>query len=306
VILETNSLVPGIIIEGFIAQHCGYNEYHVFVSGGGMQDKSGQVVLITGASSGIGYACARALSAEAYRVYGTSRAPAGDEENIRLLTMDVTDDASVDSAIQQVLDVEGRLDIVVNNAGMGYGGAVEDTSLKEARTTIETNFLGVLRVCRAVLPAMRAQGKGLIVNISSIGGLVGLPFQGLYSASKYALEGMTKALRAEVKSFGIRVVLINPGDLATSFTKNRRLCQASRSNSVYARQFKRTLAIIEKNENGGSSPDIVAKTLLKAVSSPRPKPRYVIGNPFERLVVWLLPWFPESVFEWGVSQYYGM
>jgi NAD(P)-dependent dehydrogenase (short-subunit alcohol dehydrogenase family) len=306
VIHETNNLVLGIIIEGFIAQHCGYNEYHVFIFGGGMQDKSSQVVLITGTSSGIGYACARVLSAESHRVYGTNRASAGDEDNIRLLKMDVTDDASVGSAIQQLLDAEGRLDVVVNNAGMGYGGAVEDTSLKEAKTTIETNFLGVLRVCRAVLPTMRAQSKGLIINISSIGGMVGLPFQGLYSASKYALEGMTKALRAEVKPFGIRVVLINPGDLATSFTKNRRMCQESRSNSVYAKQFKHTLAIIEKNENEGSSPDIVAKTLLKVVRSSRPRPRYIIGNPFERLVVWLLPWLPESVFEWGVSQYYGM
>jgi len=124
-----------------------------------MQNKIMPVILITGASSGIGYACAKTLSSNGYRVYGTSRRPSGEDWGFKLLQMDVGDDDSVRSAVQMILDETGRIDIVVNNAGMGYGGAVEDTSLAEAKVTMETNFFGVLRVCRAVLPAMRSQGR---------------------------------------------------------------------------------------------------------------------------------------------------
>lgn len=271
-----------------------------------MQNTIMPVVLITGASSGIGYACAKALSSKGYRVYGTSRTPSGEDWGFRLLQMDVGDDESVGSAVQRILDETGRIDIVVNNAGMGYGGAVEDTSLAEARDTLEINFLGVLCVCRAVLPVMRSQGKGLIVNMSSIGGMIGLPFQGLYSASKFAVEGMTEALRMEVKPFGIRVVLINPGDIATAFTKNRRQCQFSDEASAYHTQYQRTIAIIEKNETGGSNPELVARTLLKVVRSTSAKPRYIAGTMVERLAVVLHRLLPASVFQWAVSKYYGL
>ena len=210
------------------------------------------------------------------------------------------------TAVQVILAETGRIDIVVNNAGMGYGGAVEDTSLAEAKATMEVNFYGVMRVCKAVLPEMRSQGQGLIVNISSIGGLVGLPFVALYSASKYAVEGMTQALRLEVKPFGIRVVLINPGDIATGFTKNRRLCQGVGPISAYNAQFQRTLAIIERNEIQGSSPELVANTLLRVVRRKSPKMRYIAGNLFERLAVVLRRWLPEGVFSWAISKYYGM
>jgi NAD(P)-dependent dehydrogenase (short-subunit alcohol dehydrogenase family) len=271
-----------------------------------MGDNSMPVVLITGASTGIGFACAKTLSSAGYSVYGTSRNPSGEDQGFKWLRMDVADEESVRNAIQKLLDKEGRIDIVVNNAGIGYGGAVEDTSLDEAKATLETNFFGVLRVCHAVLPVMRSQGKGLIVNMSSIGGLVGLPYVALYSASKYAVEGMTQALRLEVNPFGINVVLINPGDTATDFTQNRRLCQQSGEGSAYYEQFQRTLAIIEKNEIEGSSPERVAKVLLRVVSSAKPKRRYIAGNLFERLAVILRRYLPESVFEWGIAKYYSM
>ncbi|MGC8873617.1 MAG: SDR family NAD(P)-dependent oxidoreductase, partial [Chloroflexia bacterium] len=154
------------------------------------------VVLITGASSGIGLACARYLADRGYRVFGTSRHPeACPPEPFPMIQMDVCDDASVLRGVEAVRERAGRIDVLVNNAGIGYGGAIEDTSLEEAHRQFETNFFGALRLCRAVLPIMRAQGSGLIVNMSSIGGLIGLPFQGLYSATKFALEGMSEALR---------------------------------------------------------------------------------------------------------------
>ena len=173
------------------------------------------VVLITGASSGFGEACADHLARRGYRVYGTSRRArfpeGGAEENPRMIPMDVCDDDSVRAAVEFVLAAEGRLDVVVNNAGLGMAGAVEDTSLEEARALFETNFFGMHRVCRAVLPTLRAQRSGLIVNISSIGGLIAIPFQGFYSASKFATEALTEALRMDYDAFGRVLSDTNPG-----------------------------------------------------------------------------------------------
>ena len=271
-----------------------------------MQNNKKPVVLITGASSGIGCACAKALHSNGYRVYGTSRTPSGSDSEFKLIKMDVSDGDSVKNAVQMVLEETGRIDVVVNNAGIGYGGSVEDTSLEEAKITMETNFYGPMRVCKAVLPVMRSQGKGLIVNISSLGGLIGLPYVGLYSASKFALEGMTEALRLEVKPFGIHVVVIDPGDIATGFTKNRRLCEATGATSAYNTQFQRTLKIIERNEIEGSSPDIVVKTLLRVLRSRSPKHRYIAATFIEKLAVVLSKILPEKIFAWAFSKYYDM
>lgn len=190
------------------------------------------VVFITGASSGIGKICAEHLHAKGYRVYGTSRRASSTPQAVgsdrfRLIAMDVNSEDSVQRAIQTVLVAEGRIDVVLNNAGDGVAGSVEDTSLDEAQRQLDTNFFGVLRVCHAALPIMRRQASGLIVNVSSLGGLVGLPFQGLYSASKFAVEGMTEALRMEVRPFGVRVVLVEPGDFRTGFTEQRRKAVAA-------------------------------------------------------------------------------
>ena len=180
------------------------------------------VVLITGASSGIGRACALHFARLGATVYGTTRRSPDDvagglrqelDDSVRLemLEMNVDDDESVRRGIGQVLERAGRIDALVNCAGFGIGGAIEETSDADAMAILETNLLGTLRVCRAVLPSMRQQRGGTIVNISSIGGRIALPFQGLYSASKYGVEGMTEALRMEVRPFGIRVVLVEPG-----------------------------------------------------------------------------------------------
>jgi NAD(P)-dependent dehydrogenase (short-subunit alcohol dehydrogenase family) len=254
------------------------------------------VVLITGASSGIGRACAEYLHGRGYRVYGSSRRAALDSP-FPFVQMDVTSEQSVAEAVQQVLQREGRIDVVLNNAGDGIAGAVEDTSIAEAQQQMDTNFFGVLRVCRAALPPMRRQGAGLIVNVSSLGGLVALPFQGLYSASKFALEGMTEALRMEVRPHGIRVVLVEPGDFRTGFTAQRRKVQAA-ADSVYAERFGRALAVMERDESRGADPLAVARLVERLIRRPSPRPRYKVGAWVQKLSAGLLrKLLPQKLYE---------
>ena len=183
-----------------------------------MKARNDRVVLITGASSGIGKACADHLAKGGYRVYGTSRKPPSVAP-FRMMQLDVTDDESVEGTVNELLKREGRIDVLVNNAGIAMAGAIEDTSVEEARTQLETNFFGAFRMCWVVVPTMRAQKYGYIVTISSIGGQIAIPFQGLYSASKFALEGLSESLRMEVRPFGIKVILIQPGDHRTALTQ---------------------------------------------------------------------------------------
>lgn len=271
-----------------------------------MVKKAEKVILVTGASSGIGRACATALAQQGHRVYGTGRNPRGAEGNFTMLPMDVTDAMSVQTAMQTLLDREGRIDVVVNNAGFGYGGAVEDTTIEEAQAIFDTNFHGVLRVCHTVLPTMRAQGSGTIINVSSIGGLIGLPFQGLYSASKYALEGMSEALRMEVKRFGIHVTLVEPGDTRTQFTANRRNTRGADENSTYREVYRRTLARIEADEANGAPPETVARTVMRVVATPRPKVRYVVGPFHQKLAVLVKRLVPSGLFERIIMMAYGV
>ena len=274
-----------------------------------MDNTDRKVILVTGARTGIGNACARRLSTLGHRVYGTSRTPSTadvTDPNFSLIGMNVDDARSVTEGIEGILAEEGRLDVVVNNAGFGYGGAVEDSSVAEAKQLFETNFFGVLRVCHAVLPHMRERGQGLIVNMSSIGGLMGLPFQGIYSASKFALEGLTASLRMEAKSFGIHVVLIEPGDIRTSFTANRRPTLATREYTPYREQYEKALARIEADEQGGPNPDLVARTLVRIMRQRTPKPRYVVGPFYEKVAVWAGRVLPGILFEWLIMKYYGL
>jgi NAD(P)-dependent dehydrogenase (short-subunit alcohol dehydrogenase family) len=264
------------------------------------------VALITGARTGIGRACADLLVDRGFRVYGTSRHPPDAEFGFTMLKMDVDHRTSVEAGVRTLLDEAGRLDVVVNNAGFGYGGAVEDTSIEQAKATFETNLFGVLRVCQAVLPTMRSQRAGLIVNVSSVGGRLGVPYQGLYCASKFAVEGMTEALRMEVKAFGIDVVLIEPGDTCTDFTENRRPNDSSVPASVYYEQYRETISRIEEDECNGASPTLVARTLLRAIRARSPRPRYVAARLFDRAAIWAKRWLPDSWFEWIVMKNYGL
>jgi NAD(P)-dependent dehydrogenase (short-subunit alcohol dehydrogenase family) len=267
-----------------------------------------RVVLVTGASSGIGEACARFLSQRGLRVYGFSRRATGTsktgDNGVVHLAMDITDDCSVKQAVGLVLEREERIDIVVNSAGIGIAGAIEETSIEEARMQLEVNFFGVLRVCRAVLPVMRERGSGYIVNIGSIGGLIALPYQGLYSASKFALEGLSESLRVEVKDFGIRVVIVEPGDHKTSFTENRRLTDESSGNSPYRDWFQRAVARMAADEQSNPGPERIARLVHKIATTANPRFRYTIGPGSQRAAVLLKRIAPYSIVESLMKRYY--
>jgi short-subunit dehydrogenase len=190
------------------------------------------------------------------------------------------------------------VDAVINNAGWGLMGAVEDTTIEEAKAQLETNFFGVLRVCREILPVMRAHGGGHVINISSLGGVVGLPFSGLYSASKFALEGLSEAVRLETSRFGIRVVLIEPGDFRTNFTAMRRMTRASASDSVYREAVARALAAQEKEERNGPGPESIALLVEQVLNSAHPRLRYTVGMASQRIVVPCKRFLPQRLFEW--------
>lgn len=270
-----------------------------------------KVVLITGASSGFGKACAVHLHDRGYRVYGTSRSgtalsevvAAAEGGNVPLLRMDVTDEESIASVMDCVWQLEGRLDVVVNNAGSGLAGAVEDTTIADAQWQLDTNFFGVVRVCRAVLPLMRKQGGGLIVNMSSMAGVVGIPFQSFYSASKFAVEGFSQALRGEVRRSGIKVVVIRPGDFNTGFTRNRKKVTPS-ADSPHAQAYSTALSIMEKDEANGPAPEQVAKLLARLVSSQSPTLCSTPGSVSQRLLIGLRGLMPMSAFERLLRAYY--
>jgi NAD(P)-dependent dehydrogenase (short-subunit alcohol dehydrogenase family) len=259
-----------------------------------------RVILITGTSSGIGQACARHLAARGWRVFGTQRAePSGTPvDGVEIVSMDVDDDASVAAGVARVVERTGRLDAVVNNAGYAAAGAVEDTSIAEAKAQFETNFFGVLRVCRAVLPILRSQGGGYLVNISSLAGTFGMPYAGMYSASKHAIEGLSESLRFEVSRFGIKVVMIEPGDFNTGMTQRRRVAAESTTNPAYREAFARALDKQNRDETTAPTPESIARLLERILNDPRPKLRYPIGMASQTMVGPLRRFLPQRAFEW--------
>lgn len=264
-----------------------------------MADK---VVLISGASAGLGQAAAEALAQQGHRVYGTSRRAQWPREAIvagrpLIVPMDVTRDDSVEAVVRFVLEREGRLDVLVNNAGMGIAGALEDTSVEEARSQLETNLFGVHRLCRAVLPTLRAQRRGLMINVSSIGGIVTLPFQGFYSASKFALEAYSDALRLEVAPFGIDVCLVEPGDFRTGFTAARQLVSGHRPGSAYYEAGQRAIAVMERDEQKGAEPREVARLIARLVETPSPPARSLAGATVQKSVVLLKRLLPTRALD---------
>jgi NAD(P)-dependent dehydrogenase (short-subunit alcohol dehydrogenase family) len=263
-----------------------------------------KVVLITGASSGIGQATAEHLAHRGYVVYGTSRRETPQVEPFRWIRMDVSDDDSVAQGVRQVLEAEGHIDVLINNAGMGIAGAVEDTTVSEADLQMNTNFMGVFRLTKAVLPGMRERRSGMIVNLSSIGGLIAVPFQALYSASKFAMEGFSEALRLEVRDFNIKVVLIEPGDHKTDFTANRVRTAASQTETPYRERFERSLQIMEHDEQGGPPPEKVARLIEKVIQKKSPALRYTVGMLPQRVGVGLKRTLPGGAFEMIVRSTY--
>jgi NAD(P)-dependent dehydrogenase (short-subunit alcohol dehydrogenase family) len=266
-----------------------------------------RVVLVTGASSGFGQAIAAALAGAGHQVFGTLRAPpSGRALGFPTLPLDVTQDESVDACVREVIRLAGRIDAVVNNAGMGIAGAIEDTTVAEAKAQFETNFFGLHRVCRAVLPYMRAQRRGHIVNMSSLAGRVPLPFQGLYSATKFAIEAYSEALRMELRPFGIGVAMIEPGDFATGFTANRRMTAASTPSSPYHGPAERAIARMARDEQANADLSPVVRAVQAALSSPSPAMRYARAMPVQRLFVALRPFLPQALVELLIRDAYGL
>ena len=236
-----------------------------------------QVIIITGASSGFGKATAELLAAQGHTVYGLCRRPFANDP-IHYLQCDVRDRENIRAVVAQIVAEQGRVDVLVNNAGMGIGGSLELATEEEIDLQMGTNFMGCVNMCQAVLPHMRRARSGKIVNLSSIGGVMGLPYQGFYSASKFAIEGFSEALATEVRRFGIRVCMVEPGDFATGFTGSRRNSQATLDDPDYGPVFRRSLDIIEKEENGGLPPEVLARRIAKLVNRQNPPLRSVVAN----------------------------
>ena len=260
-------------------------------------DPSNTVVFITGASSGLGKTSAEHLSSLGFKVYGTSRKES-NEASFSMLKMDVRDELSVKTAVETIIKKEGKIDVLLNNAGYGIGGAIEDSTPKMAEEQMDTNYFGVYRVQHYVLDQMKKQAGGLIINMSSIGGVIGLPYQGLYSASKFAVEGMTEALYKEMRSQNIKVCMIEPGDFKTGFTASRENIKSTDDKLNKARE------VIEKDEQGGKSPLMVAKLVERIIKKRKPKLRYVTGAFYQKITIFLKKALPNRWFDAIIAGYY--
>jgi len=263
-----------------------------------------KVVFITGVSSGFGKAAAELLFSKGFKVYGTSRKGATDGKTpYTMLNMDATDPISVNTAISKVMEKENRIDVLVNNAGISAISPLEQSPLEQVTDIMNTNVNGVLRVCQAVLPGMCSRNSGLIINISSIGGLVGLPFRGVYSASKFALEGLTESLSMEVKPFGIYVCLVEPGDFNTHIDQNRKIVQLPKG-SIYQPANDRLIKIVKEQMSRAPEPSPVAETIYRIIRHPNPKLRYQVGSFLEKLSIILKILLPGRVFEKIIMGFY--
>lgn len=265
------------------------------------------VIFITGISSGFGKRISELLAVQGHTVYGTIRKDAELITKVHVLMLDLTDTNSIKKAVETILQKEGRIDVLINNAGMHTGGPIETSPIENIKIQMDTNFLGMVHLTREVLPAMRKQGGGTIINFSSGGGLIGLPFQAFYSASKFAIEGFSEALRMEVKQFNIKVILINPGDFHTSNSANRRNFLAPTGTSdPYNEQFNKTLTIIEKDEAHGWAPEVLARKIVRIVECKNPKQRYIIASFEQKLAIVLKNILPGKLFRKILEDHYGI
>jgi NAD(P)-dependent dehydrogenase (short-subunit alcohol dehydrogenase family) len=264
-----------------------------------------KVILITGISSGFGKQTAELLAAEGHTVYGTVRRDVEIISSINGLKLDLTNSDSIRQSVQTILQKEGRIDVLINNAGMHTGGPIETSTIENIKLQMDTNFLGTVYLTKEVLPVMRKQGGGTIINFSSIGGLMGLPFQPYYSAAKFAIEGFSEALRMEVRKFNIKIVVINPGDFHTNNSANRRNFLAPTDiNDSYHEQYLKTLAIIEKDEANGWEPRVLAKKLVRIVECKNPHQRYIIASFEQKLAVALKYILPGKLFSMILEDHY--
>jgi NAD(P)-dependent dehydrogenase (short-subunit alcohol dehydrogenase family) len=252
-----------------------------------------KVALVTGTSSGFGQATAALLAAQGFRVFGTSRTPAvSGSTSYELLSLDVRSDQSVQECIETVLHRAGRIDLLVNNAGYAQGGALEENTASSAQAQFDTNVFGALRLINAVLPIMRHQGSGQIISVSSLLGVVALPYLSLYSSSKFALEGLVEGLRSEVRPFHIAVSLVEPAFFKTNFAVQA----PTRPLAEYAPLRESVLQYVSRAVEQGPDPEQVARVILRVATAPRPRLRYRVGLR-SNLLVGLRQLLPASLFE---------
>jgi NAD(P)-dependent dehydrogenase (short-subunit alcohol dehydrogenase family) len=256
---------------------------------------SNKVAVVTGSSTGIGFETALLLARSGFHTYATMRdlekskniTEIANTDNLPLevLQLDVTDDTSVKGAISKIMAESNRVDVLVNNAGYGLFSPLEDVTLDQVREQFETNFFGAIRVMHEVMPTMRRQRNGTIVNVSSLVGRVGLPLSSAYVATKFALEGLSESVRYELNEFGINIILIEPGVIKTNFLENLKTADPTlKSESAYADLVDRTTKEFGKMMNSSSSPRIVAEAVLRAIKSKEPEFRYVVGDDAESIM----------------------
>jgi len=253
------------------------------------------VAIVTGATTGIGAATARALHAAGYRVFGTYRKlPATKMPGVDYVACDVTNDLAVDAAAREVLAKAGRIDLLVNNAGVGLVGAAEESSIDQAKSMFDVNLFGAIRMTKAVLPSMRQQRSGRIVNISSVLGLIPSPFSALYASSKHAIEGYSESLDHEVRGSGIRVVLVEPAYTRTGFDSNSLV--ADQLNDHYAAARANAEAVLRAVATTADSPDVVADAVVTAATAAAPRLRYTAGSMAKKVSL-LRRFVPASAFD---------
>jgi len=243
-------------------------------------DNKQPVALVTGASSGLGKIMAKALVADGYRVFGTSRNPGKivAAPGVEFVAMDVDSDASVEQAVASVIGQAGQVDLVLCSAGFGVMGPIEDTPMADMVAQFQTNVFGVHRVVRATVPCLRQRPAAKLIVVGSLAGTVGVPYQGMYSASKFALEGYCEALRLELRDSSVRVSLIQPGDFPTGFTSSRTLVDEADVSPAHREKFVRAMAIVENDENNGGDLSLLAKAISKLAADPTPPLRTVVAS----------------------------
>lgn len=263
-----------------------------------------KVVLITGGSSGIGKSVGEFLLTKGLTVYGTSRNPQNyTQSKFPIIALDVADNNSIVTCVKTVIDAEGQLDIVINNAGAGITGPIEEIPEVEIKRNFETNFFGPINVIKAVLPQMRNQNSGLIINITSIAGYMGLPYRGIYSASKGALELITEAFRLEIKDFNIQITNIAPGDFATNIAAGRFHAPA-KEDSPYKEKYESVLKAIDEDVNKANEPIAVAEMVYKVIKTKQPKIHYKVGAFMQKFSIVLKRLLPDKVYEKMLINHY--
>lgn len=263
-----------------------------------------KVVLITGGSSGIGKSVGEFLTQKGFVVYGTSRNPKLiDNHPFKLVALDVKNIESISKAIETVIAAEGNIDILINNAGMGITGPIEETPTNEMRKVFDTNFFGAIDVMKAVLPQMRKQKSGLIINVTSIAGYMGLPFRGIYSATKGALEIVTEAVRMEVKNFGIQVTNVAPGDFATNIASGRYHTPVFET-SPYKKVYQENLDLMDAHVDSGGDPIEMAQAIYKIINTSNPRVHYKVGSFIQKFSIVLKKILPDTVYEKMLMNHY--